>query len=239
MALSEAEWRETPFPAELLRHAGWRHPGRLRLFACHCCRRLGPLIKRESIRAALDTAERFADGLATAEELAAGWREVRRALGGAPIGTRWEWSLDAVLHAASPTLTDYDLSAAARNVANCLGSDWIDPAAHDGREQALFKLERPDEMRVQCAILRDLFPWREPPLAPAWLRWQGGEVPRLAEAIRAEERWDHLPVLADALEEAGCADDAVLQHARAGGPHFKGCWLVDGLLTMAGVLSGA
>lgn len=236
MTLTEEEWQSTPFPSELLSHAGRTRQHRLRLFACHCCRRLGALLTRESVRAALATAERFADEKAASEELVAGWREVRKALSQAPITTKWEWALNAVLHVTTERFDEYNLYAAAQNAAASLDGDWINPAGYDGREEALAKLTRPAEMLWQCSVLRDLFPWREPTLDPAWLRWQDGEIVRLAGAIRAEERWDHLPILCDALEEAGCTDEAILAHARSGGPHFKGCWLADGLLVLAGVL---
>ena len=39
-----------------------------------------------------------------------------------------------------------------------------------------------------------------------------------------------MPILGDALEEAGCADADVLAHCRGNGPHARGCWLVDFLL---------
>jgi hypothetical protein len=39
-----------------------------------------------------------------------------------------------------------------------------------------------------------------------------------------------LPILADALEDAGCTEAAVLAHCRGGGEHVRGCWAVD-LLT--------
>ena len=39
-----------------------------------------------------------------------------------------------------------------------------------------------------------------------------------------------LPVLADALEEAGCTDADLLAHCRSGGGHLRGCWAVDLLL---------
>jgi hypothetical protein len=42
-----------------------------------------------------------------------------------------------------------------------------------------------------------------------------------------------MPVLADALQEAGCEDDEVLAHCRAGGPHARGCWVVDLVLGKA------
>jgi hypothetical protein len=66
---------------------------------------------------------------------------------------------------------------------------------------------------------------------PAWLSWNGGMVRGIARAIHAERAWGQLPVLADALEEAGCTNDAILRHCRQQeGVHAKGCWLVDLLL---------
>jgi hypothetical protein len=65
---------------------------------------------------------------------------------------------------------------------------------------------------------------------PAWLAWNGGTVVNLAQAIYEECAFDHLPILADALEEAGCADSSVLDHCRLPGLHVRGCWVVDLLL---------
>jgi hypothetical protein len=52
-------------------------------------------------------------------------------------------------------------------------------------------------------------------------------VVKLAQAIYDERAFDRLPILADALEEAGCADEAILSHCRGAGPHVRGCWVVD------------
>ena len=64
----------------------------------------------------------------------------------------------------------------------------------------------------------------------AWLARQGGLVEVLAR--QADESGDYggLPVLADALEEAGCTDADLLAHCRSGGGHLRGCWAVDLLL---------
>jgi hypothetical protein len=39
-----------------------------------------------------------------------------------------------------------------------------------------------------------------------------------------------LAILADALEETGCADEELLGHLRGPGPHVRGCWPIDLLL---------
>jgi hypothetical protein len=67
---------------------------------------------------------------------------------------------------------------------------------------------------------------RDPPaIAPAWLKWKDGVVKRLAQSIHEERRWDELPILADALEEAGCAEPFLLDHLRAGRRHARSCWV--------------
>jgi len=45
----------------------------------------------------------------------------------------------------------------------------------------------------------------------------------MAQAIYADRDWSTLPVLADALEDAGCADQELLEHLRGPGPHVRGC----------------
>jgi carbon storage regulator len=69
---------------------------------------------------------------------------------------------------------------------------------------------------------------------PAWLAWKDGTVARLARAIHDERAWERLPILADALEEAGCAEAIILGHCRAGTSHLAGCWVVDELLRLRG-----
>jgi hypothetical protein len=52
----------------------------------------------------------------------------------------------------------------------------------------------------------------------------------LAQAIYNDHRFGDLPILADALEEAGCSATDILDHLRGPGPHVRGCWVVDLLL---------
>jgi hypothetical protein len=86
--------------------------------------------------------------------------------------------------------------------------------------------------QVEAALVRCLFgnPFRPVVIDPGWLQWDGGAVPRIAEAIYEDRAFDRLPILADALEEAGCTDADVLGHCRGPGPHARGCWVTDLLL---------
>jgi uncharacterized protein YjbI with pentapeptide repeats len=89
------------------------------------------------------------------------------------------------------------------------------------------------ELPEQCDVIRDIVgnPFQPCAVDPRWLAWNNGAVGGLARTIDAEADFSLLPVLADALEEAGCTERAILDHCRSGGEHFRGCWVVELLLT--------
>jgi hypothetical protein len=66
-----------------------------------------------------------------------------------------------------------------------------------------------------------------PKVDPAWLT---AKVVALAQAIYDDRAFDRLPILADALEDAGCTNQDILAHCRQPGEHVRGCWVVDLLL---------
>jgi hypothetical protein len=61
----------------------------------------------------------------------------------------------------------------------------------------------------------------------SWLTWNGGVVRGLAESVSGKGAFGLLPVLADALEDAGCTDAHLLDHLRRDLPHQDGCWVAD------------
>ncbi|MEO2091370.1 MAG: hypothetical protein ABGY75_18080, partial [Gemmataceae bacterium] len=75
-------------------------------------------------------------------------------------------------------------------------------------------------------LVRDILGY---PFAPATFdkKWRTETVKLLTEGITAEGKFDRLPILADALEEAGCDETDILAHCRGPGPHVRGCWVVD------------
>ena len=81
-------------------------------------------------------------------------------------------------------------------------------------------------------LIRCVFgnPFRPPLLQAAWLTWNDGCVRKLADGIYGDRRFEDLPVLADALEDAGCQDEAILTHCRSPMEHVRGCWVVDLIL---------
>jgi hypothetical protein len=83
------------------------------------------------------------------------------------------------------------------------------------------------EQRAQADLARDIFgnPWR-PPIAldPAW---RTNTVVAIARQMFDTNDFSAMPILADALQDAGCEDEHILSHCRAEKPHARGCWLVD------------
>ena len=78
-------------------------------------------------------------------------------------------------------------------------------------------------------VVRDLFAF---PFEPAPVRdeWLTATVVAVAEAIDSQGSFEDMPVLGDALEDAGCTDEDVLNHCRHESCHFRGCWLLDAIL---------
>ncbi|MGE3808404.1 MAG: hypothetical protein AB7K24_27390 [Gemmataceae bacterium] len=97
--------------------------------------------------------------------------------------------------------------------------------------------ERQEQARIIRDIIRSPFGARGR-LDRAWLSWCDQTIPRLARAAYDARKLPsghldakHLAILADALEEAGCTSDDVLGHLRGPGPHVRGCWAVDLILS--------
>jgi hypothetical protein len=223
--MNEAQWLASGSPQEMLRFL--RDNDKLserkwRLFAAACCRRIDRLLTFDRSRDVIGFAERFADGLAGAEELTTVYERAERALK--------DW----------PGILRYDVrgAAAAAFATACPNLSGAFRARHFA---ALAAGGGPGEALAQVALLSDLFgnPFRSPPtINPAWLSWNDCTVRRLAEAIYEQRELPsghldnaRLGVLADALEEAGCRDPDILAHCRQeGAVHVRGCWLIDLLL---------
>jgi hypothetical protein len=93
--------------------------------------------------------------------------------------------------------------------------------------EATAELREGEDRIWQCDLARDLFPREPGKIKRAWLSVNEGAVLRLAQTIHAEGAFDQVPVLGDALEEAGCTDKVILSHCRSSGLHTRGCWVVD------------
>jgi hypothetical protein len=93
--------------------------------------------------------------------------------------------------------------------------------------------ERQRFQHVESEVLRDLIgplPFRPVSLDPARLSWHDGLLVSMSRQMYDSRDFSDMPVLGDALEEAGCTDADILGHCRSAGEHVRGCWIVDLLL---------
>ncbi len=106
----------------------------------------------------------------------------------------------------------------------------------DRKEQLITTTVQPDGLKkdglrpgVLAKCLREQLgnPFRPYRCEP---EWRTETVLALASAIEAEHAFDRMPILADALEEAGCDEQPMLDHLRGPGPHSRGCWVLDLIL---------
>jgi CheY-like chemotaxis protein len=200
-------WKHTL--SELACWLGLRRPGRtgrkVRLFACACLRRVWDRIDDPLVRQVVEVDERYADGLASREE----FLNAHTASGRAQAPWPRPPAGDAAYYAADH-----------------MARLWPGPHPAGARWE-------------QAALLRDIFgnPFRPVIVHSAWLTWKGGAIPKLAQSLYDQRALPggtldpaRLAVLANTLEEAGCADPEILGHLRGPGPHVRGCWAVDLLL---------
>ncbi len=215
--MTEAELLDTENQLDLLKYVrGKASDRKLRLFACAVVRPQWEYLIRKRSRHAVETVERF-DGLATEAELAKA-----RDLAFANYKA-WGDRHDTLRNS---------------NITYALQRSFL-LADEDAWKAADFVLAEACN-RGECDLVRDVFgnPFRPAPAADAaGLAWRSSTVRALARAAYEERLLPEgtldpgrLAVLADALEDAGCADANLLGHLRGPGPHVRGCWAVDRLL---------
>ena len=204
---TERWWLKSYDYTTMMKFMGVRLSRRKRLlFGCATSRLVWDFVVQPCNRKAVETSEAHADGRATRREMAAAWRDLSW-----EAAMYSEWHIDA-LTAGLPYsgATDEELESFA------------------GLDRSPFKVSR-----VQWSdALRDIAgnPFHEYTLRPDWLHADDRIAAALAEGAYDERAFDRLPILADALEDAGCDIAAVLDHLRGPGRHFRGCWVVDLIL---------
>jgi hypothetical protein len=243
--MTESEWLNAMSPQPMLnflKGSGRATDRKLRHFACACCRRVWELLSDQRSFRAVEVAEALVEGRATEQERRAARDEAWVAF--TDVTYRLDvgvWSVaggDGAMRARAVRLATY---AAFEVVAwDGTGDAWfgIHPDAHRADRDAADALGE-DGSAAQAAMLRDIFGTPHRPLRPlgrSLLGWNNGLLRQLAKAAYDERLLPsghldpaRLAVLADALLDAGCDDDALLGHRRDG-PHYRGCFAVDSVL---------
>lgn len=247
--MTDADWTSCGEPMKLLRAVkfrSWRRPSRL--FAVACGRLLWPLLVDDRSRRAVEVAERHADGGATVAELAAAYaagvaayRAVFAVAG--KLGAGIEWAAAACAD-SNPFRAVTQVSASARagrylwsggdapTLVPCAVRRRTGLSALFGRWEVV-RLAEPELSAAgwaqQAALVRCIFTARGRP-ATFDPSWRTEPAVALARGMYESRDFTIAPILADALDDAGCHDARVLGHLRGGGVHVRGCWVVDGVL---------
>ena len=226
--MTEAEWLQEQYHSQWMvisvcdvAKASRTKAGRrkLRLFACGCCRLLWTLIDDPRLREGVDLAEHFAEGQVSKEKLAE--------MHGAICGLNAVGFMADGLGMAERSARDMAIATTDVRPGDVAFAMTCYPTALAGMRIGAW-----DGESLICDLLRCVFgnPFRPMTIDRNWRTWNHGTVPKLAQAMYDERAFDRLPILADALEDAGCTEVELLAHCRGPGPHSRGCWVIDSLL---------
>jgi hypothetical protein len=188
---------------------------KLRLFSCACCRHIWQLLSDSRFKTAVKTSERYADGEASFSALHRTRQAALIASNEAKVTDAWAERMAG--EAATWTTEESAWMAASKTwqsigeVAEAIGVPWT---------------------RMQgAAFLYDIIgnPFQQVSF-DLTLLGRNEAISQLAEAIYTERAFHRMPMLGDALAEAGFNDAAILEHLRGPGPHYRGCWALDLIL---------
>jgi hypothetical protein len=235
--MTESEWldpedRPPARPLALLdRVVRATPPRKLQLIAAAVCRLLDDLKTRPELLQGVLALERYAEGFASETEFTDARQMVylQQAVdwGTPPNGNLSANAVAAAMHTQTVAGVRVALDAVVKRASSVAGP---------GHKRTVQKATR----RAISGIIREVIanPFRPFRLLASW---QGGgivqpddwtvmftdSVKGIADAIHLTGDFSRLPILADALEEAGVTDEALLAHCRDGGPHVRGCWALD------------
>lgn len=239
MRMNEIEWNKCTAPRKMLSfllsqkvHRTDAGKRKLRLLCCACARlNWEPLTP--NMREAIVRGERFIDGEDSSNFLSywskltgeeaylnyASRRTIQEEKQGGPLSSA-QLAAREKLATLSPMLTLWDIWSSYPS-AHRLAEKWLGNVIENGAD-----------LPHLCEVLRDLFGnvFSKAIVDPGWLTWNQSVVRCMAKAAYDDDLWADLPVLADALEEAGCTNVELLHHLRSPGIHVRGCWALDLLL---------
>jgi hypothetical protein len=224
--MTEADWLACTDPRLMQEFLHGKVSDRkLRLFAVACCRRFWTKLTDPRSRQSVEAAEMYADGLISYIALEEAASAADDYFGSTCIyGTS---TGDQLARAAEFAAVPLKISSGSRMTTLA----WFSECAVWGMLNASEEGEAAYQSGLanQVPVLREVVgnPFRPVVVQPGWLTTN---VTALAQAIYEQKAFDRLPILADALEDAGCTNAEVLNHCRQPGIHVRGCWALDLLL---------
>jgi hypothetical protein len=229
--MNATEWFRAIDPEPMLKAVQVKqHRRAVRLFSCACCRRLSSFLPPESL-ASVEVAERFADGLSSRAEL----DSAHAAANGAVLSLPRVWSYEEIrLRHATAAAADCSKGTAATTPGATAITERVAHAvalhAAIAVPESKFARTRDaahtTERAAQADLVREIFgnPFRPDGFSA---NWRTDTVLVLARLIYEERDFGAMPILADALQDAGCEDQELLAHCREPATHVRGCWVLD------------
>jgi hypothetical protein len=239
--MTEAEWLECGNPRRMLEYLGRIEnfsQRKLRLFAVACCREIVHLCPEPQrlFLTGLEAAERFADGLISEAELTEADEplvEIERRLEDGPEDDSLDVTLSSCKAVGQTMCLDeadhpylYRMADVILHVTNAVAFESC-PHPWDERNVGLWTQTAEAKKVSLAAIVREIF---GNPFCPITFpsAWRTSDVMLLAQGIYDAKAFDQMPILADALQDAGCDSEDILAHCReAKQAHVRGCWVVD------------
>lgn len=237
--MNESDWLAAESPYKLFNYAKTGLSARKKqLVACGCCRLLDPFLT-DAQRDALGLVERHADGLATDDDFERAkelfLRGVNSLLFTTPTGESIPPTLEAAIAAALLGVVSLPNDYGLRKVIEEVEAAGAREAGRGGAMAV-----RKEMARRMCGVFHEVVgnPFIERRVAgperfangqrpPAWMLKVGETARGIAVGVQADQAFDRLPILADALEDDGCTDTEFLTHLRHHSHHLRGCWALD------------
>ena len=214
--MTEKDWLSTHDVSELLWCPQIDSRSRsLRLLGCACCRLLGKWIEDDEMLSAVDAAERHADDRIAFSTLSRRATRVRKRWQNGKLEGKLLWkSARGIAVLAVLRACDRHPRSSTQSLIEYIT---------DGEKRVL---KESYGTRIE-SLLRDIFgnPFRPVSFDPVW---RTSTAVAISKGMYDSRDFSAMPILADALQDAGCENEDVLNHCRAAdGVHVRGCWVVD------------
>ncbi len=230
--MTEAKWLTCTDPDRMLDFLLDRTSERkYRLFACACVRRHADLLQDyEWCEKALQAAEALCDGRLSQAQFKRAASKFDAAAEEEDLDEPADTVSTALWHvmnACQPI--EGSAWAKSKSAAGCMANAGADRKRDAGSRK--WRADLRAEREIQAQLIRCLVnPFHPVTLTPSAAVAELAQAAYLERLPSGELDPARLAVLADALEEAGCTQAAILNHLRGPGPHARGCWAVDLLL---------
>lgn len=220
--MTAEEWDTAADPSELFPAVKDLSHRKSSLFDVACCRRIDPEPWHEQFHATLEVVERDIEDLFDIDDL-------------------WKFEADLISIQPGEYQNSFVLSALIRSVRRrCDPDDYWDDVSSIAADAVAWyipfvsppdidEVKRRAERAVQADLLRCIV---GNPLRPAIFEpeWRTASTLGLARQIYDSRDFAPLPILGDALQDAGCSNPQMIAHCNHRGPHVRGCWVVDYVL---------